>query len=125
MSAQLTIFGTLEADYTVKPWRDPGVTRVYPEPAAARNETLEALAERRAVLVAAASRVALELAARDGVVTAPRVLREMRRRGLHDEACDPRYLGAVLLPSRGWMRTGELVAEGSKHRPVPVWKRAA
>ena len=93
-------------------------------PAAARDETLAALAERRAVLVRDATRVAFELCAHDGVVTAPRVHAEMRRRGLDDGTADARYLGAVLLPSKGWERTGELVGEGSKCRPVPVWKRA-
>lgn len=119
MSAQLALFGDGGMTATCATLR-----LVVPTPASARDETLDALTARRAVLVARATRVALELCARDGCVTSPRVLAEMRRRGLDDGTADARYLGAVLLPSKGWTRTGELVGEGSKCRPVPVWRRA-
>jgi hypothetical protein len=33
-------------------------------------------------------------------------------------------MGAVLLPSRGFERTGEIERTGSKGRPVTVWKIA-
>jgi len=130
MTAQLHLFGApvrVAGNLPETPWVPCALPEMHSgpcAPAAARDATLAALAERRAVLVQHATRVALELCARDGCVTAPRVLAEMRRRGLHDEAADARYLGAVLLPSKGWRRTGELVGEGSKCRPVPVWVRA-
>lgn len=97
--------------------------RLVPAPSARRDDVLEVLAERRAVLVEQATAIALELAHRDGSTCAPRVLSEMRRRGIDLETCDRRWMGAVLLPSRGWERTGEHVNEGSKARPVPLWKR--
>lgn len=98
--------------------------RLVPTPSARRDDVLEALTGRRAVLVEQATEIADELARRDGCTCAPRVLAEMRRRGIDVEVCDRRWMGAVLLPSRGWARTGQLVGEGSKARPVPLWRRA-
>lgn len=80
-----------------------------PTPAALRDATLDRHATNHA----------------QATVTAPEVVEEMRARGdgwmLTEER---RWLGAVLLPSRGWERTGELVRTGSRGRPVPVWRRA-
>jgi hypothetical protein len=91
-----------------------------------RDRVLGYLAARRAVLIHAADRIALELAARDGSVCMPRILRALREHGYGDDLddVDPRWTGAVLLPSRGWERTGEIVREGSRARPVPMWRRA-
>lgn len=54
MTAQLALVGFLNDDFTVAPWRDPGVRRVdAPSPAAERDRILAQHAERRAVLIAA------------------------------------------------------------------------
>jgi hypothetical protein len=89
-----------------------------------RDDVLAQHAENRERLISIADAVALEIATRDGEVCMPRVLAEMRRRG-HGwllESVDPRWSGAVLLPSRGWERTGAIVREGSRARPVPLWR---
>lgn len=122
MSTQLTIFGTLEADFTVKPWRDPGVTRVYPTPEEARDGTLAAHAKHSPVLIAQAVAIAREQCAADGVTCGPRVLTEMRRRGLLPVGVDTRFLGAVLLPSQGFVNTRRYENLGSKGRAVPLWE---
>jgi hypothetical protein len=95
--------------------------------AAPRDRVLDHLSKTRAYLIAAASNIARELAAMDGSTCMPRVLRAMRAHGMGDalDAVDPRWSGAVLLPSRGWERTGEIAREGSRARPVPMWRRAA
>jgi hypothetical protein len=92
--------------------------------AAPRNHILDVHAKHRAALISVADRIARELAA-NGPVCMPRVLRAMREQGYAAmlEGVDPRWTGAVLLPSRGWQRTGELVREGSRARPVPMWRR--
>lgn len=125
MTAQLAMWGV--------PWTQPAgksgrvvvvqVPSVPPTPAAARDATLDALAERRAVLVAHALRIAIEQCDATGETCGPMVLTEMRRRGLLPAGVDARFIGAVLLPSQGFTRTGELRGLGSKCRPVPMWSR--
>lgn len=95
-----------------------------PTPAAERDATLERHESKHAGAIVAATEAALALHARGERVTAPEVFAEMRRRGdgylLTGET---RWMGAVLLPSKGWTNTGIYVRIGSKARPVPVWRR--
>ena len=96
------------------------------EPGASERDAALALhAVRRRELIAIADVVALELAARDGTVTSTAVRAEMERRGHGPRMAphDPRWMGAVLLPSRGWTRCAEVERSGSKCRPVAVWRR--
>lgn len=102
--------------------KEPG-PREPETPAASRDAALAAHLARRADLIALATGVALELAARDGVTCAPRVLAELRAR-IGTLGSDTRWMGAVLLPSRGWRNTGVYVREGSRARAVPLWCRA-
>lgn len=89
-----------------------------------RDWVMELHEANRPGLIAAATQIARELCARDGSTCMPRVLRVMRARGWAAimSTLDPRWSGAVLLPSRGWERTGEIVREGSRARPVPMWR---
>lgn len=90
-----------------------------------RDWVLELHQHQRPGLIATADRIARRLCESDGSTCMPRVIAEMRRLGYGPQLADqdPRWCGAVLLPSRGWERTGELVNEGSKARPVPLWRR--
>ena len=93
-------------------------------PAALRDATLERHESKHARAIEAATAAALALCARNGQVTAPEIPEEMRRRG--DGwllVGDTRFLGAVLLPSKGWRNTERYVRTGSRARPVPVWVR--
>ncbi len=90
-----------------------------------RDAALRRHDERHALLLEHARRIAHELAARDGATCGPRVQRAMRERGYDDGSADQRYLGGCCLPSLGWERTGETVREGSRARPVPMWRRRA
>ena len=90
--------------------------------AAARDETLEAHARHSPVLIAQAVAIAREQCAADGVTCGPRVLTEMRRRGLLPVGVDTRFLGAVLLPSQGFVNTKRYTNAGSKGRAVPLWE---
>lgn len=89
-----------------------------------RDWLIDLHAKHRTSLIAAADHVARELCARDGSTCMPRVLASLKRRGWAQimASLDPRWSGAVLLPSRGWERTGEIVREGSNARPVPMWR---
>lgn len=97
-----------------------------PPPRESRDHVLSHLADTRADLIEAATAIARELTAADGSVCMPRIIRAMRAHGYGPalDLVDPRWSGAVLLPSRGWERTGEIVREGSRARPVPMWKRS-
>lgn len=90
-----------------------------------RNRVLDIHAHNRAALISAADIVARRLADAMGATCMPRVLRAMRELGYGPtlDSVDPRWSGAVLLPSRGWEKTGEYVPEGSRARPVPMWRR--
>ncbi len=96
-----------------------------PAPEAVRDGVLAQHAEERAEMIEVADQIAAELASRDGSVCMPRILAAMRARGYGDklDVLDPRWTGAVLLPTRGWERTGEIAREGSRARPVPMWRR--
>ena len=91
---------------------------------APRDRALDLHVQRRRYLIALADLAAHGLADRDGATCMPRVLRRLRELGHGDalDAVDPRWSGAVLLPSRGWERTGESAREGSRARPVPMWR---
>jgi hypothetical protein len=95
-----------------------------PTPAEQRDAVLADLEAKRRAFVETAQRVAHELYEKRGGVTSPEVLDAMRMR--HPDllrGVDPRTMGAVLLPSKGWVRTDEIRRTGSKARPVPVWVR--
>lgn len=89
-----------------------------------RDRSLDSLSAVRADLIAIADRVALEVLRRDGSVTAPQLLLDLRAAGYGAmlDAVDARFIAAILLPSRGWRAVG-LANHGSKSRPVKVWTR--
>jgi hypothetical protein len=103
-----------------KPAQEPSLA-----PEDARDAVLAQHAEERAELIEVADQIAAELSARDGAVCMPRILAALRARGYGAklDVLDPRWTGAVLLPTRGWERTGEIAREGSRARPVPMWRR--
>ncbi len=74
----------------------------------------------------AADSAARFLIAREGSTCSPRVVAELYARGLGHLllGLDRRALGSVFLKSRGYERTGEWTTEGSKCRPVPLWRLA-
>lgn len=80
-------------------------------------------ASRKAEAIRVATYVAKRIALTHGGVTSTEVLRALDER--HPEVIegmDRRFLGAVLIPSKGWVRTGETRPVGSKARHVPVWR---
>lgn len=85
-----------------------------------RDEALDALEKHRAEMVATARLIAAALAHRDGSTCAPRVLKEMRARGLNIEK-RPMWAGCIFRGA-GWQKTGKFVHEGSHHRPAPLWE---
>jgi hypothetical protein len=92
---------------------------------AERDIVLDRLSDLRSELIAIADKLALVVLQRDGSVTAPRLMLELRAAGYAEmvAAVDPRFIAAVLLPSRGWVSCGE-AREGSRSRPVKQWRRA-
>lgn len=88
-----------------------------------RDQVLDALARFRAEVIRHARAAAEELFARDGSVTAPRVLALMRERGHGPllDSVDARCVGVVF--RSGWTRVG-WEPEGSHGRPVAVWGRS-
>ncbi len=93
----------------------------------ARDMALDALANTRARLVAAARRVAVEMARDLGRVSSPEVLAELRDRGYGPELdrVDARFMGVVFRPAKGWpVRWRRMGWEpgGSHCRPVAVWQ---
>lgn len=105
-----------------------------PTPAAERDEVLAAYhaspdtayERARTRAIGAARAVAVDLAAaRPEGITASDVLAEVRRLhpGLLVQCPDTRFMGAVLLPSRGWRKVGER-ASGHHARKQPIWIRA-
>ena len=89
-----------------------------------RDDVLAALAERRseAVRLGIETARALCRAYPEGI-TAADVQRAMEAKHADVVAgIDPRYLGAVLLPSTGFERTGEMRPTGSKARHQPCWR---
>jgi len=88
---------------------------------AARDAALDLLEETRADLITLGRCIAKELANRDGSTCSPRVLREMKSRGVPLQDYDGRWAGAIFRPKTEWRKTGEMVFEGSHKRPVPLW----
>jgi len=79
--------------------------------------------ERKTEAIRVASYVARRIALTHGGVTSTDVLRAMDDR--HAEVIagiDRRFVGAVLLPSKGWRKTGEVRSTGSHARKQPVWR---
>jgi hypothetical protein len=91
---------------------------------AERDIVLARLDDLRSELIAIADRIALQMDADEGSVTAPRLILALRAAGFGEmlDAVDPRWIAAVLLPSRGWRCIGES-REGSRSRPVKIWTR--
>jgi hypothetical protein len=91
-----------------------------------RDDALALLAKVRADLIAAARRIARELAERDGTTNARAVRDAMEERG-EMRGYDGRdnWLGAVFNP-REWVKVpGQFVQARSERihaRPVPVWR---
>src|SRR5688572_23340943 len=88
-----------------------------------RDRTIELLQEgRHAEDIERAHQIAAGLARLDpdGCTTAPRLQAELERLGFIAAGEDTRWLGGVLTRKR-WVRVGT-VNEGSKARPVGLWK---
>ena len=100
----------------------PPPTRAARSQEEQRDAALDMLAKKRAEVVAIARAVAEEIAAREGTVTSPQVLAEMRARGHGDllDAVDRRFMGVVF--RLGWVASGH-AQTGSHKRSVPVWRR--
>lgn len=89
-----------------------------------RDEVLDQLELWRAPLITVAKIVACELEQKNGRVTSPEVIRELKLRGYEAqlEEVDKRFMGAVFRKTDNWERVGwEPI--GSHARPVSVWKR--
>lgn len=92
-----------------------------------RDRTIRAIGmdKTRAFLIEKATETAVLICKAKGWCTSVDVMRAMRT---HPElnpmldAVDARFLGGVLLPSRGFVKL-EYVNEGSKGRPIPRWTR--
>lgn len=88
-----------------------------------RDDALDMLAAHRARLVAIAKATALWLAERDGQITAPEALQQMRAQGVPGvDAVDPRFIGCIFRKGTGWQRMG-WSPTGSHGRPVAIWGR--
>lgn len=107
----------------------PATSERLQQAAAERDLVLEHhrdATDSKAELLRVADSVARELARLLWGVTGPELLHELRCRGYGDllARVDPRVVGAVLLPSRGFERTGEVRAVGTHARKCPVWRVA-
>jgi hypothetical protein len=91
----------------------------------ARDRTLNAMGRTRAELIEKATEVAVMICKAKGWVTAVDVIRAMRtdrKLAAMLAAIDIRFMGGVLIPSKGWKKL-DYVGEGSKGRPIPRWTR--
>ena len=86
-----------------------------------RDHALSLLEQHRADLIQRGRQIALELCRRNGSVTSPEVLDQLRAE-MPDKVdeVDPRFMGPVF-SGDGWERSG-YVPQGSHARPVSVWK---
>ena len=92
-----------------------------------RDQTIRAIGmdKTRAFLIEKATETALLIISAKGWCTSVDVMRAMRT---HPEltsmldACDGRFMGGVLLPSRGFVKL-DYIGAGSKGRPIPRWTR--
>ncbi len=104
---------------------EPGAPVVPRSGAEARDEVLNELSRSRAELIAAGTEAAFSIWRQNGSVTSVEVMAQLRENpalALMLKACDPRWIGNVLLPSKGWKKLG-YVAKGSRGRPIPEWTR--
>lgn len=90
-----------------------------------RDAAIDRHDKRHTAAIAAATRAAMAIYTRNGRVTAPEIPAEMRANGdgwmLSGET---RWMGAVLIPSKGWVKTDLRERTGSRGRDVPVWVRS-
>lgn len=117
---------------TLEEMREPIPSAPHPplqidRKAGKRDEVLAAIGmdETRALLIQIATDVAVAICQRKGWVTSVDVMRAMRERpdlSAMLDALDSRFLGAVMLPSRGWVKL-DYIGAGSKGRPIPRWTR--
>jgi len=90
-----------------------------------RDRTLTAMDRTRAELIEKATECAVIICKVKGWVTSVDVIRAMktdRTLAAMLAAVDHRFLGAVLLPSKGWVKL-DYIGAGSKGRPIPRWTR--
>ncbi len=90
-----------------------------------RDAVLTAMDRTRAELIAIATETAVLICKTKGWVTSVDVMRAMRTHPPLQkmlDAVDARFLGAVLLPSKGWVKL-DYIGAGSKGRPIPRWTR--
>lgn len=92
-----------------------------------RDETIRAIGmdKTRAFLIEKATETAVLICQVKGWCTSVDVMRAMRTHpDLNPmlDAVDSRFLGAVLLPSRGFVKL-DYIGAGSKGRPIPRWTR--
>jgi hypothetical protein len=85
---------------------------------AKKERALELLSAHREQRIIAARAIAKEIHDRQGAVTSPQVIAELRRRGFEPDEEDKRFMGAVF--RAGWKRIG-YEPSGSHCRPVSVW----
>lgn len=92
------------------------------EEEAKRDDILDAMEQRRRVLLAVAKGVAGRIERTRGRVTAVEVLADMRDCGFGPQMAmvDSRWAGAIF--RRGWTRIG-YESKGSHARPVSVWRK--
>ena len=115
----------IELGLGVAPQR-PKRSRVRPKGAAGRDQVIADLHEKRAELIEVGRRIASEIARARGAVTSVDVFEAMRAQGYADKmlSVDPRWMGAVFRPRKGWKRVGWKPI-GSNARPVAVWEISA
>lgn len=90
-----------------------------------RDEALNTLAKTRAELVAAAKAAAMKIWRRQGEVTSPQVIAEMKRSRVlasKIDSVDKRFMGVVFRSGNGWRRL-RFDPCGSHNQPISVWTR--
>lgn len=91
-----------------------------------RDAVLTAMDRTRAELIEIATETAVLICNTKGWVSSVDVMRAMRthpRLQKMLDAVDPRWIAAVLLPSKGWIRLEGTISIGSRGRPVARWTR--
>lgn len=88
-----------------------------------RDAVLDRLEQTRAELINVAKQVALQIWRRDGEVSSPQVLAEMKRNSTLASkiaSVDKRFMGAVFRKGNGWRRL-RFDPAGSHAQPISVW----
>lgn len=91
-----------------------------------RDQVLTAMDRTRAELIEKATEVAVMICKAKGWVSSVDVMKALKtQRGLASmmASVDPRWVAAVLLPSKGWVRLEGTISIGSRGRPVARWVR--